>query len=408
MADAPIKLESVSHFYGSGQLRKQILHGIDIAIGAGEIVILTGPSGSGKTTLLTLIGALRAAQEGSVQVLGNELNNAKEGQLVAVRRQIGYIFQQHNLLESLTVSQNVQMAMELGGRQTRKDGAGLIKAVLDHVGMGDHLKKKPSQLSGGQKQRVGIARALVNHPGIILADEPTASLDKESGRAVVNLIQTLAREQGAAVVLVTHDNRILDVADRIIHLEDGRIQTLTEAVAANTSRMLNMLERHDPEASLYLAMFASSLARVAYVDGVVTDDEITTIKKVLHEVAELQAGEIDLVLELAMSHARMQQTDGRTQMERFPEEQREHFVSSLLAVAAADGSIAEEEYREIDQIALEYGFTSYTDNQRQRIRDALMAVAEADGRVSEEERERIAEIVDSLGKSVGDMADTRH
>jgi len=398
-------LQGVSHFYGRGSLRKQILYDIDLRIESGEIVILTGPSGSGKTTLLTLIGALRAAQQGSVQVLGNELRGARERMLVKVRRQIGYIFQQHNLLESLTVAQNVQMALELRGRKARKGGVEKIRAVLDHVGMGEHLHKKPGQLSGGQKQRVGIARALVNSPDIILADEPTASLDKDSGRAVVDLIQVLAREEGAAVVLVTHDNRILDVADRIVHLEDGRTQTMTEAVAANTSRMLGMLERHDPEASLYLAAFASALARVAYADGTASSDELLVIRKVLREVAHLSEGEIGLVLELALSHARMQHADTGGPAERFSEEQREHFVSSLLAVAAADGLIAEAEYREIDQIALEYGFTSYTDDQRQRIRDALMAVAEADGEVTEEERQRIEIIVQSLGKSLAQIGD---
>ena len=149
----------------------------------------------------------------------------------------------------------------------------LVEERLDEVGLAEHVDKYPDQLSGGQKQRVGIARALVGHPRIILADEPTASLDKQSGRDVVELIQRLARENGAAVILVTHDNRILDAADRIIHLEDGRIRTMREAIAANNTRMLRLLDRYEPGAGRYLAALSLSLARVAIADRVVHDDE---------------------------------------------------------------------------------------------------------------------------------------
>jgi putative ABC transport system ATP-binding protein len=236
MADgAMIALDDVSFSFGKGALEKQILFNITTRIEGGEIILLTGPSGSGKTTLLTLIGALRSAQQGSVKVLGQELLNAREKALTGVRRRIGYIFQSHNLLDSLTVRQNVQMALQLGGADG-SDGSDRISTVLQRVGLAEHEHKRPSELSGGQKQRAGIARALVNRPQVVLADEPTASLDKQSGRDVVELIQDLAREEGSAVILVTHDNRILDIADRILHLEDGRMKSLSEAVSEGTSR----------------------------------------------------------------------------------------------------------------------------------------------------------------------------
>lgn len=239
-AESPVKLVGVSHSFGRGAVRKTVLDSLDLEIARGEIVILTGPSGSGKTTALTLIGALRAAQEGSVRVLGQELNGANEKQLVSVRRQIGYIFQHHNLLDSLNCLQNVQMALDLVEKPSRSEARARCQKKLDQVGMGEHAGKLPSELSGGQRQRVAIARALVAEPRLILADEPTASLDKESGREAVSMIQELAREQGVPVVLVTHDNRILDVADRIVHLEDGRLSSFSDAVAANTRQLMGL------------------------------------------------------------------------------------------------------------------------------------------------------------------------
>jgi putative ABC transport system ATP-binding protein len=241
MADAPIQLKDVNYYFGSGGLRKQILFEVTTNVAAGEIVILTGPSGSGKTTVLTLAGALRSPQEGSVKVLGQELRGASKQELVGVRRRIGYIFQLHNLLDSLTVSQNVQMSLQLQDGISAREMRNKAGDILEAVGLGDRAEHHPSQLSGGQKQRVAIARALVAEPRIVLADEPTASLDKQSGRDVVDLMQRLAKEQGVTVVLVTHDNRILDIADRIIHLEDGRLQSFSEAVIENTRQMMSTL-----------------------------------------------------------------------------------------------------------------------------------------------------------------------
>jgi putative ABC transport system ATP-binding protein len=241
MGDAPIAVERLSHYYGSGDLRKQILHEVTTEIGAGEIVIVTGPSGSGKTTLLTLVGALRSAQEGSLRVLGQELAGASAATLESVRRQIGYIFQSHNLIEALSARQNVEMALRLQGRSSAADLRARAVAMLEAVGLGERTEHHPGQLSGGQRQRVAIARALSTSPKIVLADEPTASLDKKSGREVVDRIQALARDQGVPVLLVTHDNRILDIADRIVHLEDGRLQSFKDAVIAGTQQLMGLL-----------------------------------------------------------------------------------------------------------------------------------------------------------------------
>ena len=238
---APIVVEGLNHAFGKGALRKQILFDISTEIPRGEIVIVTGPSGSGKTTLLTLVGALRSAQQGSVRVLGEELCGAKPRILERVRKQIGFIFQQHNLLEALTAVQNVELGLRVSadgrGRGRRKKAAEMLEAV----GLGDRIRHKPHQLSGGQRQRVAIARALVAQPAMLLADEPTASLDKQSGREVVDRMKILAKQHGTTILLVTHDNRILDIADRIVHLEDGRLSTFTDSVIANNRHMMQML-----------------------------------------------------------------------------------------------------------------------------------------------------------------------
>jgi putative ABC transport system ATP-binding protein len=224
-----IAIDHVNHYFGSGRLRKQILFEITTEIQPGEIVIMMGPSGSGKTTLLTLIGALRSTQEGSMKVLSRELNGSQNHLLVELRRNIGYIFQSHNLLNSLTARQNVQMAMELHEHLSERQRRHGAKEMLEAVGLADWSDYYPQELSGGQKQRVAIARALASHPKIVLADEPTAALDKQSGRDVVEIMQKLAKQQGSAILLVTHDNRILDVADRIIYMEDGYLSALDAA-----------------------------------------------------------------------------------------------------------------------------------------------------------------------------------
>ncbi len=218
-----IESRHLNFFFGKNDLRKQILSDISITVNEREIVILTGPSGSGKTTLLTLMGGLRMVTDGSLTVLGNELCNADEEKRVQVRRNIGFIFQAHNLLRCLTARQNVRMALELSAKFNSAAIDQRVKAALEEVGLGDRLDHYPENLSGGQKQRVAIARALVSEPHLVLADEPTAALDKQAGREVVGLMQRLAKEKGCAIILVTHDNRILDVADRIVNMEDGQL-----------------------------------------------------------------------------------------------------------------------------------------------------------------------------------------
>lgn len=217
-----IEIRNLNHSFGKGELRKQTLFDINLKILPGEIVIMEGQSGSGKTTLLTLIGGLRAVQSGSVRILGCELLGSSEKKVRLIRRQIGYIFQSHNLLRFLTARQNVSMSLELHGldqQAVHERSTAMLKAV----GLGERLDYYPENLSGGQKQRIAIARALVNQPKLVLADEPTASLDKHSGRATVELMQKLAKKQDCSILIVTHDNRILDIADRIIKMEDGRL-----------------------------------------------------------------------------------------------------------------------------------------------------------------------------------------
>ncbi len=231
-ATPAIAVSHLNHYYGQGALRKQVLFDINLYLDRGEIVIMTGPSGSGKTTLLTLMGSLRSPQEGSLKVLGEEMVNAPKVRMTLMRRNIGYIFQAHNLLNFLTAYQNVEMGLEM--QDISADEADRrIRSILTAVGLDHRMDYYPSELSGGQKQRVAIARALVSRPQIILADEPTAALDKQSGRDVVEIMETLAREQGCTILLVTHDNRILDLADRIVYMEDGCIRTLgIEALSA--------------------------------------------------------------------------------------------------------------------------------------------------------------------------------
>ncbi|MBE5227995.1 MAG: DevA family ABC transporter ATP-binding protein [Microcystis aeruginosa PMC 728.11] len=219
----PIAIKNLNHHFGKGDLIKQVLFDINLELSQVEIVIMSGPSGSGKSTLLSLIGGLRSVQKGSIKNLGKELKGSTEQQLVEVRRQLGYIFQAHNLLPFLTVQQNVQMSIELDDNLDRQQTDERAKAILKEVGLEERINYYPENLSGGQKQRVAIARALVRHPKLILADEPTAALDSKTGRNIVCLMQRLVREQQCTILLVTHDNRILDIGDRLLHMEDGRL-----------------------------------------------------------------------------------------------------------------------------------------------------------------------------------------
>ena len=220
-----VQIRNLNFHYGEGDLFKQVLFDINLDIYPGQIVILTGPSGSGKTTLLTLIGALRTIQDGNLRVLGQELKGLSQNKLVQTRKSIGFIFQAHNLFYSLTARQNVMMSTDLYPQRDHVAPASRAANILGQLGLEERVDYKPHALSGGQKQRVAIARALVNHPKLILADEPTAALDKKSGRDVVTLMQKMAKEENITILMVTHDNRILDVADRIVNLVDGNLES---------------------------------------------------------------------------------------------------------------------------------------------------------------------------------------
>jgi len=218
-----VSIRGLDFSYAEAGRSKQVLFDINLDIRSGEVVLLTGPSGCGKTTLLTLIGGLRTVEFGEIVVLGHELHVCNRQELIEVRRHIGFIFQLHNLLDFLTARQNVQMALQLHPDTTRPETEQRAGLMLELVGLGLLKDAYPAHLSGGEKQRVSIARALASRPRLVLADEPTSALDGQTGREVVDLLMRLAREQGCPILMVTHDSRIADVADRIIQMEDGRI-----------------------------------------------------------------------------------------------------------------------------------------------------------------------------------------
>jgi putative ABC transport system ATP-binding protein len=230
--NAVIEVRGVTKEFVEGPNRVPVLHGVDFDVQPGEVVLLMGPSGSGKTTLLSIMGCILRATSGSVKIGGREVANLPEKELPEVRlRNIGFIFQGFNLFPTLTVGENVELALDLKGIRgaaAREES----KRLLEQVGLSAKVAVFPSDLSGGQKQRVAIARALSGSPGVILADEPTAALDSHSGRNVMEMMRDLAHKHGRGVVVVTHDNRVLEFGDRIVHMEDGRIAVATEEAAA--------------------------------------------------------------------------------------------------------------------------------------------------------------------------------
>jgi len=224
-ADVVIRAEHVNYAYGSGETRTQVLFDNNLEISRGEVVIMTGPSGSGKSTLLTLIGALRRVQEGSLEVLDQDLSRAGERAQVELRKNIGFIFQQHNLFSSLSAIENVRMATALRPGGVREMNDRCVE-ILGKLGLKERINHLPAELSGGQKQRVAIARALVNKPALVLADEPTASLDAESAQTVLDVLRNMADgPTRTTVLLVTHDQRVIEHADRIVNMVGGRIVT---------------------------------------------------------------------------------------------------------------------------------------------------------------------------------------
>jgi putative ABC transport system ATP-binding protein len=251
-----VHIEGLNHYYGEGAARNQVLFDNQIAIPAGQLVVMTGPSGAGKTTLLTLIGALRSVQEGQITVLGRDLSHLASRDLVAVRRQIGFIFQNHNLFDALTAFENVKMAMHLG-RDPPETGRDRGFTLLEQLGLGHRIDYKPRLLSGGERQRVAIARALVNRPRLVLADEPTAALDKDATRIVIDLLKQTTIEQDAAVIMVTHDFRIIECADRLVHMVDGKI--VSDVVLHDALRICEFLRAVD----LFRALTPIQLTDVA-------------------------------------------------------------------------------------------------------------------------------------------------
>lgn len=218
-----IRAKGLGKIYREGATELRALQAVNLEVRAGELTMLMGPSGSGKTTLLSILGCILRASEGKLEVLGKDVSTLAEKELPRIRRDgIGFVFQGFNLFPTLTAAENVALALDLRGvraREAIKRG----EELLAEVGLAQKARSFPADLSGGQKQRVAIARALAGDPPILLADEPTAALDSTSGRTVIELLQRLAREHGRAVVMVTHDPRVLSFGDRIIHLEDGRI-----------------------------------------------------------------------------------------------------------------------------------------------------------------------------------------
>lgn len=299
-----VRVEDLNHFYGEGESRNQVLFDNRIEIGAGQLVVMTGPSGAGKTTLLTLVGALRSVQQGRIDVLGENLSTLGRRELVAMRRNVGFIFQMHNLFDALSAYENVKMAMQLGDcpvAEMRQRGT----AILDRLGLGNRIDYKPRSLSGGQRQRVAIARALVNRPKLVLADEPTAALDKDSARSVVDLLKETTVENGATVVMVTHDHRIIEKADRLVHMVDGRIAS--DVVLHDALRICEFLKTVDAFQDLTpveLTNVAEKMTKRRFVKGDVVirhgdvgeeffliSDGTVEVMREGHDVAGLGAGD---------------------------------------------------------------------------------------------------------------------
>jgi putative ABC transport system ATP-binding protein len=221
MTALTLDVRAVTKRFGEGGTAVDAVRGVSLAVEPGEVILIMGPSGSGKTTLLSMMGALLRPTQGSIHLDGTEISALSEARLPEIRlRQFGFIFQDFNLLSALSVRENVAIVAELSGlrRRVARDKA---TALLVDLGLGDRLDFLPEKLSGGEKQRVAIARSLINDPALILADEPTANLDSRIGHEIMRLLRQVAKEQGRSVVIVSHDQRIRDIADRVFWLEDG-------------------------------------------------------------------------------------------------------------------------------------------------------------------------------------------
>jgi putative ABC transport system ATP-binding protein len=283
-----VLVDGLNHFYGEGVARNQVLFDNRIEIPPGQLVVMTGPSGAGKTTLLTLIGALRSVQEGRIEVLGRNLSELQPHGLVEVRRDIGFIFQMHNLFDALTAFENVKMAMQLGHERPeamRRRGT----EILERLGLGHRIDYRPRMLSGGERQRVAIARALVNGPRLVLADEPTAALDRDSTKKVIDLLRAATIES----------------ADRLVHMVDGRI--VSDVVLHDALRICEFLRAVDLFRTLtpaQLTEVAEKMKKRHYAVGetivhegepgeeffLISDGEVDVVRAD-HEVARLGRGD---------------------------------------------------------------------------------------------------------------------
>lgn len=235
MSTTTLQVTHVTKRYGAGATQVAAVRDVSLAVAPGEIVLIMGPSGSGKTTLLSMLGALLKPTAGTIQLNGTLISALAENRLPDIRlRQFGFIFQDFNLLTALTALENVAIVAELAGA---RNGAARKKAaiLLAGLGLGERLNFLPEKLSGGEKQRVAIARALVNDPALILADEPTANLDSKIGHEIMRLLRRIAKEQGRSVVIVSHDQRIKDIADRVLWLEDGEFREIDAAATVSNS-----------------------------------------------------------------------------------------------------------------------------------------------------------------------------
>jgi putative ABC transport system ATP-binding protein len=286
-----LRIRNLEHHFGEGELQKQVLYDNSLDIYEGEIVIMTGPSGSGKTTLLTLIGTLRSVQQGSLRVLGRELRGSTPKELVAARLNIGFIFQAHNLFASLSAIQNVKMGMELFNFSADEMHE-RAKKLLERLGLGHRLHYKPDSLSGGQKQRVAIARGLAHGPRIVLADEPTAALDEKSGREVVTLFKEMAQQQKVTILMVTHDNRILDVADRIVNMVDGHIKS--DVVVRESELICEFIQKLPAFRGLTPATLAS-IADKMWAEQHLAGDIVLTSGEPAEKFILIRHGEVEVI-----------------------------------------------------------------------------------------------------------------
>lgn len=220
-----LDIRDIVHSFDSSNQEQTVLRSISMQLMPAEFVLLSGPSGCGKTTLLTLIGGLRSIQHGSIKLFGKELYKSDPCKRNSLRSMIGMIFQSHHLISFLTAEENVVLAMDASAQDSKSMSSKQERArhLLSELGLGDMIHARPKQLSGGQRQRVAIARALACEPNLLIADEPTASLDAENGRLIMELLKKLVEERGLSILMTSHDQRLYGYADRIIKIDDGRL-----------------------------------------------------------------------------------------------------------------------------------------------------------------------------------------